>query len=180
MSDNYGSKFVRFDEAVFERIQPSFLHYRKQFAWGIALLLLSFFLLYPFLLIGATGFFLFLIVFGSAALVFARMLFMRSRTIAIVTNQRIIDIDRTGLFEKRVAEIELGHIQDIRYTAKGVLASVFGYGTVTVQAEVGRGRIELVNIPDPADVHSRLQQIQKQHTQTHARKRNGATQKEEK
>lgn len=166
MSDDYGSKYIRFDEAVYERVQPSVWHFRKRLSIAAGLLVLSFFLVYPLIQLGLWGFAVFAALLGASATVLATTLFMRARTVAIITNQRIIDIDRTGFFEKHVAEMELGNIADIRYTAKGIFASVFRFGTVTVQGTVGHGRIELVNVPDPASVQTRIQQIQKQHTKT--------------
>lgn len=178
MMKDYGAKYIRFDEAVFERIQPSFLHYRKRFLVSAGLLLLAFFLAYPLFAWGRMGVLFFCILLAASVLNTLTTLLIRSMTVFLVTNRRIIDIDRTGLFEKHVAEIDLEHIQDIRYTTKGIVASLFSVGTITVQATPGRGRIQLVDVHQPARVQETLLKIQGQHTKTNTQSQVNESQKE--
>jgi len=51
----------------------------------------------------------------------------------IVTNERLVDIDFVGLLSKTVNVAQIGRIEDVNYTQKGILASFFNFGDVIVQ-----------------------------------------------
>lgn len=77
----------------------------------------------------------------------------------IVTNERLVDIDFFGLLSKTVNVAQLGHIEDVNYTQKGILASFFNFGDVVVQTaseqktpdssgELSAFTFEAVGLPD--------------------------------
>jgi hypothetical protein len=72
--------------------------------------------------------------------------------IHVVTNIRIVDIDQTGLFNHTVSELRLEKIEDVTSETKGVLGTLFNFGTVYVQTAGAKERFEFENIPDPAMV----------------------------
>lgn len=51
----------------------------------------------------------------------------------IITNERLIDVDFTGLLSKTVNVCQISRIEDVNYTQKGFLASMLNYGDVIVQ-----------------------------------------------
>ncbi|EKD76390.1 MAG: hypothetical protein ACD_43C00128G0002 [uncultured bacterium] len=51
---------------------------------------------------------------------------------SIITNQRIIDIERRGLFQTKVREILWEQVTDVQFSQRGLWATVFQYGTVTL------------------------------------------------
>lgn len=50
----------------------------------------------------------------------------------VVTNRRIIDIDQRTLFYREITTLMLEKIQDITVEIPGVLATLFGYGTLII------------------------------------------------
>jgi hypothetical protein len=55
----------------------------------------------------------------------------------IVTTERIIDVDQTGLFVREIDELHLGNIQNISYKQTSVLAFIFGFGDIIVETASG-------------------------------------------
>ena len=53
--------------------------------------------------------------------------------IHIVTNERVIDIDQNGLFNRRVSELSLDNVEDASNSTVGILPNIFNYGNVEIQ-----------------------------------------------
>lgn len=86
-------------------------------------------------------------------------------SVNIVTDERVIDVDFYGLLFKHVSVAQLSKIQDINYTQKGILASVFNVGNVTVQTAGEIQTIEFQNIPNPDRVVKILSELAAQEEQ---------------
>jgi uncharacterized membrane protein YdbT with pleckstrin-like domain len=54
-------------------------------------------------------------------------------SLQIVTNQRIVDIDQKGLFNREVNELPLANIQDVSHKLNGFLGTIFNFGNVIIQ-----------------------------------------------
>lgn len=163
MIRNYGEQYIRFDESVFQKIHPGLIQYRKRFLISVAIIIIAFFLVYPLLQLGWWGVLIFFTLFFIGVVHLLSVFLLQAYTVCIITNTRIIDIHRNGLFDKQVVELQLGHIQDIRYTTKGIVQSLLGYGTIIIQAIEGRGRIEMMNVKNPQEIQELLLRVQKQY-----------------
>ncbi len=74
----------------------------------------------------------------------------------IVTNDRILNIEQNGLFNRTVSELDLINIQDITSEIHGVFPFFFGYGNVQIQTAAEQGRFVFEQIPKPEEVRKRL------------------------
>lgn len=72
--------------------------------------------------------------------------------IFIVTNERIVDIDFINLLYKDVAEAQLSRVQDISYNQRGIFATMFNYGNVTIQTAGELPNFTFEIVPKPSDV----------------------------
>lgn len=79
----------------------------------------------------------------------------------LVTNQRIIDFDQKGLFDRTVSEAQFDKVQDISYKKKGVFQTMFNYGSVVVQTASATVKLELKNVYQPEKVQSLLVELTK-------------------
>lgn len=70
----------------------------------------------------------------------------------IVTNERIINAEQIGLFNRVVSEVYLHQIQDITSETKGLLATFLTFGDVFIQTAAERERFQFKNIDNPDDV----------------------------
>lgn len=51
----------------------------------------------------------------------------------IVTNERLVDVDFFGLLYKNVNVTQIGKVEDVNYSQRGVIAGFFNYGDVVIQ-----------------------------------------------
>lgn len=73
-------------------------------------------------------------------------------TVNIITNDRLIDIDFSGLFTKDFAEAQLSKIQDVRSAVSGPIQLTFNFGNVYAQTAAESTNMEFMNIPFPDQV----------------------------
>lgn len=69
-------------------------------------------------------------------------------SVYIVTDQRLIQITRKGLFHKTVVDMSLTQIQSLNYQVDGFQATVLGFGTIMVQTYMGDLVIHDVHHPE--------------------------------
>lgn len=63
----------------------------------------------------------------------------------IITNERIIDVEQRGLFNRQVSEIPLQHVQDVTLEVRGIIETFLKFGTIRIQTAGEREfRIEFV------------------------------------
>ena len=51
----------------------------------------------------------------------------------VITNRRIIDIDYLRLFDRNIAMVRLERVQDVTTHVRGIVGTLFRYGSVVVQ-----------------------------------------------
>src|SRR5690606_32376731 len=71
----------------------------------------------------------YLALFGYVLLKFSAWYFH----VGLITNKRLVDIDMHSILSKNVAETEIAAVEDVAYIQKGILQSLFNYGTVNIQ-----------------------------------------------
>ena len=72
--------------------------------------------------------------------------------VAIITNERIVDIDQDGLFNRTVSELHLSKIQDVSGNVKGIVGTMMDFGDVKVQTAGTTEEFILDTIPHPYKV----------------------------
>ncbi|MFC1598469.1 PH domain-containing protein [Patescibacteria group bacterium] len=114
-------------------------HYLLYISLGLIPVGLYFFIKYaePSYLTGAFTYPL-LLLLGSLYYLYILLFFFNAfldyyLDVWIVTNKRIINIEQKGLFNRVIAEHELDKIQDVTGEQKGVFATIFSFGDVSVQ-----------------------------------------------
>ncbi len=75
------------------------------------------------------------IVFGLAALVFflfvATYVYRQNRL--LITDRSLVQITQKSLFLRRIARLNFENVEDVNAEQAGILATIFNYGTLTVQ-----------------------------------------------
>ena len=69
--------------------------------------------------------------------------------VAVVTSDRIVDIDQNGLFRRTVDELDCKMIQDVSATKHGLLQTLFNFGTVEIQTAGERRNFTFDGVPNP-------------------------------
>lgn len=102
-------------------------------------------------------FFIGMSILGFLGFMYGYMLWYFS--IYIVTDQRIRQISQKGFFKKTVVDLGLDKIQSISYGVPGIIAGIFGYGTILIQT--GVGDLVISQVARPSRIYDKLQDVSK-------------------
>lgn len=144
-------------EAILAEVRP--YPFARIGRWLIA----AFFLLAPFFFLvllfqlGRWGLILFLLPLAIGALLTVRLILVSTRTVLLVTNHRLIDIDQTGLFERMVSEASYDQVQDVSFSVKGMRQTLLGFGNVAVHLAGTQTNLEVHDTRHPGEVHELIQ-----------------------
>ncbi|PIS15503.1 hypothetical protein COT62_03300 [Candidatus Roizmanbacteria bacterium CG09_land_8_20_14_0_10_41_9] len=72
--------------------------------------------------------------------------------VGLITTERIIDIDFTGILYKEITEAKLNKVEDITSKSTGYVSSVFNYGDVFIQTAGQEANIEFLKTPAPSQI----------------------------
>jgi len=78
----------------------------------------------------------------------------------IVTDERIINIDQKGFFNRDISELKLTKIQDVTSEIVGVIPTLLSYGNIYVQTAAEKERFKFVQIPNPNEVKNMIVRLQ--------------------
>jgi hypothetical protein len=121
--------------------------------------ILDFFFLYPLFNLGNKGITVFLGLIIISVFLAAKIIFIWYSKVLIITNQRIIDIDRKGIFRKTVSEVSLDDINEVLFQAKGVFQTLFRLGKLEIIIKENKIKIEINNINRPHRIQQLLLQL---------------------
>lgn len=125
----------------------------------VALIVLAFFFMFPLFNWGNMGMAIFfsLIVIGVFWLI-RNIVIWNWRTF-IITNQRVVDVDQKGLFQKITSDVPLSKIQDVFYQRKGVWQTLTRIGNVNIILDDNKTKIEIRNISQPRKIQQLIIQL---------------------
>ncbi|MDP1845337.1 MAG: PH domain-containing protein [Candidatus Moranbacteria bacterium] len=78
----------------------------------------------------------------------------------IVTNERIINIEQRGFFNRDISELKLTKIQDVTSEIIGVIPTLLNYGNIYVQTAGEKERFTFCQIPNPNYVKNVIVELQ--------------------
>jgi len=87
----------------------------------------------------------------------------------IVTNERIININQRGFFNREISELKLTKIQDVTSEVVGFVPTVLGYGDIYVQTAAEVERFAFHQIPNPNEVKNIIVQLQEKERKSEER-----------
>ncbi len=74
----------------------------------------------------------------------------------IITSERILEIDQKRLFNRTVSELKLIKIQDITSEVPGIIATMIGYGNISLQSAGEIERFEFKQVPHPVETRKMI------------------------
>ncbi|MCA9376172.1 MAG: PH domain-containing protein [Candidatus Doudnabacteria bacterium] len=87
----------------------------------------------------------------------------------VITNERLIDVEQKSFFNRTTSELELDKIQDVTVEVKGVLPTLFHYGTIHVQTAAIQRNFSIQDIKYPYVVKDILIELERAYTERHPR-----------
>ncbi|PJA89756.1 MAG: hypothetical protein CO137_02565 [Candidatus Magasanikbacteria bacterium CG_4_9_14_3_um_filter_32_9] len=129
--------------------------------WAVALffLMLAFFLMFHLFSYGIWGSIGFAFIIFVSAMSAARGLYLWRKNMCIITNHRIIDINRRGVFDKVISEVLYDQVEGVSGRVKGIVGTIFRYGDVTIQTAAGSVQIIVEKIKDPVFIQQKINEF---------------------
>ncbi|OGL95708.1 hypothetical protein A2348_03715 [Candidatus Uhrbacteria bacterium RIFOXYB12_FULL_58_10] len=142
-------------EVVREDIVPHLPRFALLFFWFVA----PFFFLFPLFRQGWIGVVIFFALVGSAATMAFRSYLRWSNTMLILTDRRVIDVERRAFFDRVISETSYAHVDDVTYRVKGIIPTLFRYGDLRVHVAGSAADIEFRRVARPSRVHDLLNDL---------------------
>jgi uncharacterized membrane protein YdbT with pleckstrin-like domain len=70
----------------------------------------------------------------------------------IITTTRIVDIEQHGFFDRQVSSFLLARVQDVTTNVSGVLATIFGFGSIDVETAGRDEKFIMHGLGNPEEV----------------------------
>jgi len=126
---------------------------------ALFLIVSPFFFLFPLFREGWVGVLIFLGLLGSATYFFSRAYVRWSNTVMIVTDRRVIDVERKAFFDREISEISYPRIDEVSYRVKGLFPTLFRYGSIRLHVAGTAADIEFKNAARPSRIHDLINDL---------------------
>ena len=71
--------------------------------------------------------------------------------VVFVTNEKIAQILYINLFNKKISQLNIGDVQDVTFTQRGILAHLFHYGTLVIETAGEQQNYTFTYVPKPQE-----------------------------
>lgn len=82
----------------------------------------------------------------------------------VITNERIVNIEQKGLFDREVSELKFSRVQDVTSVVDGFFPTILNFGDVFVQTAAEQERFIFRQIPDPYAIKDMVMQLSQSST----------------
>lgn len=149
-------------EELIEIVRRFYISYLWQALVALIFILLPFFLIFPLFRWGWPGIIIFfaLLIFGIIFGIRQTLIYFLNAL--VITDQRIIDFDQRGLFNRVVSEATYEKIQDVSFSIKGIWQTLYHYGDLRIQTAGNHITLEICDIANPQRVQDRIVDLQSQ------------------
>ncbi|MEI8003812.1 MAG: PH domain-containing protein [Methanothrix sp.] len=89
--------------------------------------------------------------------------FRWSRTVFLLTTERIVFLEQEGLFHRELVECDLDSIQQVSHKVKGVLHTLAGFGAIHIQTGGSQQPIVIHHMPDPYEIQQEILRVKAGH-----------------
>lgn len=103
----------------------------------------------------------------SVALFFYSSFLIYYLDMLIITNDRMVEVSQRNLFSRTVSELDLYKIQDTTSDVSGVIATIFNYGTLSIQSAAEKERFVFEDLPDPNNVRRKIMDLAEEDRKHH-------------
>lgn len=88
----------------------------------------------------------------------------------IITNERVVNIEQKGLFNREVSELQFERIQDITTVVDGLVQTFLNFGDVYVQTAAETERFVFRQVPDPYMIKDMVMQLSRSNNEEDLRR----------
>lgn len=120
---------------------------------------LPFFFLFSLTRSGTWGILVFAVLLASGLAIGLRALLLWDANALILTNQRLIYVEQTGLWHRRVQEMAMTSIHEISCESRGIWETLFRVGTLRIRASGAAQELMIEHLSRPERARSLIQSL---------------------
>ncbi|MFA5211033.1 MAG: PH domain-containing protein [Patescibacteria group bacterium] len=151
------------EEKIFLKLRSTFLIIFWPSLLSLIILAVDAFFMFRLFQMGNKGIIIFTVSSLVAFVIFFRAYFLWKKNIFVITDNRIVDIERRSLVEKTVSEIYYNQIEDIAVEMKGFFASIFKYGDIILYIKKTKFKIIAPKIKNPVKIQQLLNSLKEKY-----------------
>jgi len=153
------------EEQVLAVVRGSICREMPRFVIAVIFILIPFFFFFPLLRLGGFGLVLFIVILGFALLYASRLWVMWFYSVLIITDERIIDSEQLGLFEREISEIDIPDIDIVETERKGLIQRIWRLSTLYIRTRKEHTfDIKVPDLRNSDKFESLLESVQDIHT----------------
>lgn len=84
----------------------------------------------------------------------------------VVTDQRLLDVQQSGIFSRTVSELALHRVQDVTTEIKGIFPTLLKFGNIYIQTAAEKERFAFENMANPDEISKKIMALAEAHPQT--------------
>lgn len=157
MNEKLLNKRLRAGEKLVNTYREHYIVYWWQWLLSICLIVLPFFFMYPLFSYGGAGAAVFFMSVAAGLFIGLRAFFLFNNNVFIATDARILGNLRSGLFHKSVTEADFDDVAEISYNKKGLFATIFDYGDISIRTKDQGPEYRIRRIKRPDRIREELQ-----------------------
>lgn len=120
---------------------------------------LPFFFLFSLGRLGVVGVIVFSLLLATGVAIGLRALLLWDANALILTNQRLIHVEQTGLWHRRVQEMAMTNIHETSCESNGVWETIFHTGTLRVRATGAAQEVVVEHLLHPEQARAVIQSL---------------------
>jgi len=114
------------------------------------------------------GLVLFAVICIVALYIIGRTYFLWRYNVMYITTHRIVDIEQQGFFSRHVSDISYDKIEDVSAHMRGIMHTIFRYGSVTIHTSQKNIKIIAPKIKRPLHVQQYINEMRDRYIQKYA------------
>ncbi len=162
MFESYFIKNLKEGEEAIKIVRRFYFTYAFHLTVSIMIILLAFFFMFPLFRLGGWGVLGFFLIITLGIFYGIRQTIIYFMNGLVITNERIIDFDQRGLFDRVVSESNYEKIQDVSFKVKGVWQTVFNFGDIEIQTAATQANLEIKDVAQPQKIQDIIVKTQRE------------------
>lgn len=145
---------LRDDEQIFFVIRQYALTYAWRYFTGLIFLFIPSFFMFRLFVYGWWGYTLYGLGMLAGLFIIWRTWFYSRHNIFVITNERVVDIQRLGWFKEIISSAGYLDIKDMSIEKNNIWQSIFNYGNLVIQTRSQQFVWEISKIYNPQKIHA--------------------------
>ncbi len=143
---------LREDEEIKSLNRKHSITYGAQILASLFLVVAPFFFMVPLWRLEKWGYIIFGFLVGLGIIFFLRVLISWYSNVLVITDERLIVVERKGFFQKKISKIGYEQIRAVEVSIKGIFQTLFKCGSLHIRLIESPNVIELANLSRPTKI----------------------------